>query len=323
MKQRESLKFMGVGKVLTAVIKGKFDIVHNHIGWRVLPFTDIIPHPIVTTLHGPLDIEYQRMVYKPYSHSPFVSISNNQRKPLKLNYAATVYNGIRVDKFPYLEKKDDYLAFLVMSPGGPVQAIQVAKKPSAANNGRQGCRGRKFFTEKVKPPLMAAKKPGAVGHAANQSCSPPLACWHSSSGRAVWPVHGRGHACTPEIAIFGGRTRSYCAKNCYLVHTTDEAARMGANPAQSSLSLSSTGASTLRWKPWWRAMLRCRKTNHEYRTRRNLKFVILFYLFFVIVTPTRRSCSPTSATSWQNAAHPDAGIKEICDTNGASSARAA
>lgn len=237
VKQRESLKFMGVGKVLTAVVKGKFDIVHNHIGWRVLPFTDIIPHPVVTTLHGPLDIEYQRMVYKPYSHTPFVSISNNQRKPLKLNYAATVYNGIRVDRFDYLEKKDDYLAFLGrMSPEkGPVQAIQVAKKTKrrlimAAKVDQVDV---KYFNEKVKPLIdgKQIKFLGEVGHEGKSQLLShaagllALIQWEEPFGLFMAEANACG---TPVIAMARGAAPEVIAhkKTGYLVHSTEEAAKM-------------------------------------------------------------------------------------------------
>ena len=59
---------------------------------------------------------------------------------MKLNFAATVYNGIRVDKFDYLEKKDDYLAFLGrMSPEKSAGASNSGSEESqtSLNHGRQ------------------------------------------------------------------------------------------------------------------------------------------------------------------------------------------
>lgn len=131
MKIRESLKFIGVGRTLSYLKDLKIDIIHNHIGWRMLSFARLFKTPFVTTLHGPLDIEYQKVVYGAFAYSPFVSISNSQRHPFKkLNYVATVYNGIDIKKFVYSETSSDYFAFLGrMSPEkGPVQAIEIAKK---------------------------------------------------------------------------------------------------------------------------------------------------------------------------------------------------
>ncbi|MCX6759652.1 MAG: glycosyltransferase family 4 protein [Candidatus Nealsonbacteria bacterium] len=132
MKIRESLKYIGIAKVVKELKKIKVDIIHNHIGWRFLPFAPLFKSPVVTTLHGPLNVPYQQFVYGQFKKFPFISISNSQRKPFPdLNYAATVYNGIDIKEFDFNDNpKGDYFAFLArMSPEkGPVQAIQAAKK---------------------------------------------------------------------------------------------------------------------------------------------------------------------------------------------------
>jgi glycosyltransferase involved in cell wall biosynthesis len=127
MKAREAMKYLGVGKALTILSDLKPDIVHNHIGWRVLPFTKLLNCPTLTTLHGPM--APQGYFYSQFKECFFASISNSQRKPLALNYVATVYNGIDISKLEFNEKPKDYFAFLGrMSPEkGPVQAIKIAK----------------------------------------------------------------------------------------------------------------------------------------------------------------------------------------------------
>lgn len=131
MKMREAIKFIGISKVVKELKKLKIDIIHNHIGWRFLPFASLFGVPTLTTLHGPLDVPYQKFVYGQFKQFPFVSISNSQRKLfLGLNYVATIYNGIDIKQFKFKEKpKGDYFAFLArMSPEkGPIQAIQAAK----------------------------------------------------------------------------------------------------------------------------------------------------------------------------------------------------
>lgn len=131
MKLRESYKYIAIGKAIEMLTNEDFDIVHNHIGWRILPFCHLFNFPVITTLHGPLDINYQQMVYDQYPDHPYISISNNQRKPLDhLNYIQTVYNGIDLKHFDYNDTPDDYVAFLGrMSPEkGPKEAIEFAKK---------------------------------------------------------------------------------------------------------------------------------------------------------------------------------------------------
>ncbi|MFA5777479.1 MAG: glycosyltransferase family 4 protein [Parcubacteria group bacterium] len=131
MKLREAYKFIGIGKVVTYLNENDFNVVHNHIGWRLLPFEKIIACPVVTTLHGPLDVPYQQRVYGEFSESNYISISMNQRKPMpELNFVANAYNGLDMEKFRQNYQPKDYFAFLGrMSPEkGPVQAIAVAKK---------------------------------------------------------------------------------------------------------------------------------------------------------------------------------------------------
>jgi len=128
---RNSLKYIGISRVVEQLFKIKPDIIHNHIGWRFLPFARFFSAPVVTTLHGPLDIFYQQFFYGQFAEMPYVSISNAQREPfLKLNYAATVYNGINLKDFTFNQNSDNYLAFLgrTSPEKGLKEAIQIAKK---------------------------------------------------------------------------------------------------------------------------------------------------------------------------------------------------
>ena len=173
MKIRDSLKFVGAGKILEILQNVKADIIHNHLGWRLFPFLPLIKIPVVTTLHGPLDIKYQQMVYGRFKKENYVSISNSQRRPFPdLNYAATVYNGIEIEKFPFSERPGNYLAFLGrMSPEkGPVQAIEVAKRVGMKLKmaAKVDAVDIEFFEANVKP-LIDNKQVeflGEIGHKA-------------------------------------------------------------------------------------------------------------------------------------------------------------
>ncbi|MEX0594548.1 MAG: glycosyltransferase family 4 protein [Patescibacteria group bacterium] len=155
-KLRETYKYMAVGKAINEIVRGDFDIIHNHIGWRVLPFAPLVNAPIVTTLHGPLSDGYMKMVYSTFKKSPYVTISNAQRKPMDdLNYAGTVYNGIEVDKFTYNDKPADYVAFLGrMSPEkGPKEAIMAAKAAGIKliMAAKVDAVDQKYFDSEIKP----------------------------------------------------------------------------------------------------------------------------------------------------------------------------
>ena len=167
MRTRDSLKFIGIGKVLEYLKNIDADIIHNHLGWRLLPFSPIIKTPIVTTLHGPLYVDYQKLVYGKFKKAKYISISKNQREPFpNLNYVGTVYNAIDIDKFDFSEKKGDYFAFLGrMSPEkGPVQAIQIAKRAGIKLKmaAKVDVVDKDFFEEKVKP-LIDNKQVEFVG----------------------------------------------------------------------------------------------------------------------------------------------------------------
>ena len=128
---RNTLKYVSIAKILDKLSKLNLDLVHNHLGWRLIPFVKYLKVPTVTTLHGPLNHPYQKLIYGLFPNHPYVSISNNQRKPLKnLNYVATVYNGINLDNFDFNPNPGKYLAFLgrISPEKGPKIAIQIAKK---------------------------------------------------------------------------------------------------------------------------------------------------------------------------------------------------
>lgn len=171
MKMRDAYKYIAFGKVLEYLRKDKFDIVHSHLGWRLLPFESLIEAPVVTTLHGPLDSSYQQVVYKKFKDSKYISISNNQRVPLpELNFVGTVYNGIDVAKFDFFEQPQDYFAFLGrMSPEkGPVQAIEAVKKAGVklVMAGKVDTVDKEFFKKEVEPLIdgKQIKFIGEIGH---------------------------------------------------------------------------------------------------------------------------------------------------------------
>jgi len=70
-------------------------------------------------------------LFKNYKSTPFVSISNAQRKPLPwLNWEATVYHGLPEDLYKFHPKPGKYLAFLgrISPEKRPDRAIKIAEK---------------------------------------------------------------------------------------------------------------------------------------------------------------------------------------------------
>jgi len=130
-KVREAWKYLAIARLSEEIEKNKFDVIHQHFGWRVTPFENSFNAPAVATCHIPLDPDYIQLIYREYKHNNYISISDAQRKPMpKLNFVGTVYNGVDLSQFTYSPKGEDYFAFLgrMSLEKGPKQAILAAKK---------------------------------------------------------------------------------------------------------------------------------------------------------------------------------------------------
>jgi len=114
-------------------LKKNFDIIHIHPIDKALPFGLAINNiPVVYTLHDPV-YPWRAKIFKIFQskNQYLVSISNAQRKPApNLNWAATIYNGIDLNLFPFSNKPKNHLLFLgrILPQKGPDIAIQAAIK---------------------------------------------------------------------------------------------------------------------------------------------------------------------------------------------------
>ena len=145
----------------------QFDVLHFHIGSTFFPYTRLVSTPCMLTLHGRLNTNEAKKVHNAYKEIPLVSISNNQRDPLrKLNFVRTVYNGISMGGHPLGKGQGNYLAFLGrMSPEkGPVQAIQAAKRAGMKliMAAKVDTVDKEYFAKKVKP-LIDGKQIRFIG----------------------------------------------------------------------------------------------------------------------------------------------------------------
>jgi len=136
--------------------KREIGMILNHTvsgGW----FADVekrLNIPSFHILHLPLFKELAE-VFSKYK-TRLISISNNQRKKFPdLNYVATIYNGIEVEKFPFSEKKGKYLIFCgkIIPSKNPLDAIKVAKmtKEKLILIGR--INDPEYFQKQIKPHL--------------------------------------------------------------------------------------------------------------------------------------------------------------------------
>jgi glycosyltransferase involved in cell wall biosynthesis len=108
----------------------EFDVVHCHLDWIHLPLLRSLAVPVLTTLHGRLDIANLPNLMRLFPEVPFVSISENQRIPLAgANWLSTVYHGLPPNSLKPRFQQGSYLAFLgrITPEKGPDVAIRLAK----------------------------------------------------------------------------------------------------------------------------------------------------------------------------------------------------
>ena len=106
---------------------GEFDLVHNHLDWLPLAFSQHARAPMVTTIHGfsgaGILPAYTR------SRSAFVAISDSDRHA-GLNYAATIHHGIDLGALPYPPPAGEHLVTLgrIHPDKGTADAIEIARR---------------------------------------------------------------------------------------------------------------------------------------------------------------------------------------------------
>lgn len=89
-----------IASMAEMAISGAFDIVHSHLNVHPLGFADLLPVPLLTTLHGAAWNHAVHPALERYRSHPFVSLSEAERRFFPgLNYVATVFNGIDTERF--------------------------------------------------------------------------------------------------------------------------------------------------------------------------------------------------------------------------------
>jgi glycosyltransferase involved in cell wall biosynthesis len=136
----------------------RFDVVHSHVDILGLPFGRRATVPVVTTLHGRLDLEELEPLYEEYAEQPVVSISDSQREPIpQARWVGTVHHGLPRDLYRFHPEPGKYLAFIGrVSPEKRLdRAIEIAvraRRPLkiAAKVDRAD---RQYFRREIEPLL--------------------------------------------------------------------------------------------------------------------------------------------------------------------------
>jgi glycosyltransferase involved in cell wall biosynthesis len=192
----------------------EFDVIHCHIDWLHLPLLRWLDVPVLTTLHGRLDLPHVLEAARSFPGASFVSISASQRTPLPdVQWIGTVYHGLPPDTLSPSFEPGQYLAFLgrIAPDKGPDIAIRLARdagKPlrMAAKVPRSENR---YFKEHIEP-LLGDDNVAFVGEVDERGKGPFLADAAALLFPIDWPepfglVMIEAMACgTPVIAMRRG-----------------------------------------------------------------------------------------------------------------------
>jgi glycosyltransferase involved in cell wall biosynthesis len=141
----------------------EFDVLHFHIDYLHFPFFRNGGPPILTTMHGRLDLPDLVPLFEQFPDPPLASISYDQRKPLwHARWIGNVYHGLPTHLFPFDPQSDrGYLAYLgrICPEKRPDRAIEIARRAGmplriAAKVDRAD---EVYFTRRIAPLL---KRPG-------------------------------------------------------------------------------------------------------------------------------------------------------------------
>ena len=91
----------------------RFDLVHAHIENHGFVFAEHSDVPVISTLHGRLDVSGMPELLEAHPAVPLVAISESQRRWFPdLNWVATIHHGLPLDTMPFIDTPGDYLAFV-------------------------------------------------------------------------------------------------------------------------------------------------------------------------------------------------------------------
>lgn len=203
---------------------GEFDLIHNHIDYFAFPYSRLMQTPMVTTLHGRLDVPELIEVFADFPEVRLVSISNAQRAPLPAaNWLATVYNGIDLGHLTLREQPGSYLAFLGrIAPEKRIdRAIEIARAVDMPLRiaAKIDPADRDYFTHAVRPLLRDphveyvgeiddAQKDEFLGSAYAYvfpiDWPEPFGITMVEAMACGTPVIAMAHGSVPEVIVHGG-----------------------------------------------------------------------------------------------------------------------
>ena len=135
---------------------GEFDLIHNHVDWLPLAFSELSAAPMVTTIHGFSGANilpaYRR------GRSAYVAISDSDRSP-DLDYLGTVHHGIDLDGLPAdpVGGHDLILFGRIHPDKGTDLAIEIARRAGRRLVMCGIVQDRAYFEELIEPRIDGDK----------------------------------------------------------------------------------------------------------------------------------------------------------------------
>ena len=209
----------------------EFALIHNSYDFIPLTFSRLIKPPMLTTIHG-FSSPKILSVYRKYNKDNYyVSISDSDRDS-KLDYVATVYNGIDLSNLTVGEKRGDKLVFLgrIHPDKGTHLAVEVAQKAGMELLIAGIVQDEEYFDRLIKPHLNDSTMQfvGPVGPVQRDALfKDAYTVLHLNElperfGLVMAEAMGAG---VPVIAMDNGSCREVVAheKTGFLVNSADEA----------------------------------------------------------------------------------------------------
>jgi glycosyltransferase involved in cell wall biosynthesis len=217
--------------------KDEFDVLHFHIDYFPLALFSRQKVPYLTTIHGRLDLPELIDTYGTYADSPFVSISNSQRRPIpNLNWVRTVYHGMPAGLLTPQPVKQEYGAFLgrISPEKGVDRAIRIAGKAGMKLKiaAKVDNADKEYYDSQIKPLIQGNPDVEFIGEINDAQKPDFLSGAHALIFPINWPepfglVMIEAMACgTPVIAFNCGSVPEVMDHGVtgFIVNSIDEAA---------------------------------------------------------------------------------------------------
>jgi glycosyltransferase involved in cell wall biosynthesis len=170
----------------------RFDIVHSHVEGFGFPFARHSSVPVVSTLHGRLDIAGMPELIEEFDDIPLIALSDSQRRwAPEANWVGVVPNGLPLDHMPTAPAAGDYLLFVgrVSPDKGVAEAVALARRIGAPLKMAAKIleRGERELYEQVVAPAVDAGEVEFLGELPSSARDPLFASARATLMLGGWP----------------------------------------------------------------------------------------------------------------------------------------